>query len=119
LAGAFEGTGATALGSGDEVVAVVRAHRMSLSRNMFGCLMQRTGSRGGRLRGDDGEQVGFDGAVHLGQAGVAVGLGAGDQRAGSSSCLRCWGRNSAVVTNSGQVRHALACGHDFCSGRPQ
>jgi hypothetical protein len=35
----------------------------------------------------------------------------------SSSCLRCWGRNSAVVTNSGQVRHALACGHDFCSGR--
>ena len=28
---------------------------------------------------DDGEQVGFDGAVHLGQAGVSVGFGAGDQ----------------------------------------
>ena len=37
LAGAFEGVGATALGSGDEVVAVVTAHRMIPSRNMFRC----------------------------------------------------------------------------------
>lgn len=37
----------------------------------------------------------------------------------SSSCLRCWGRNAAVVMNTGQVRHALACGHDLCSGKPQ
>ena len=37
LAGAFEGVGATALGNGDEVVAVVTAHRMIPSRNMFRC----------------------------------------------------------------------------------
>jgi len=28
--------------------------------------------------GDDGEQVGFDGAVHLGKAGMTIGLGASD-----------------------------------------
>jgi hypothetical protein len=40
---------------------------------------------------DHGEQVGFDGAVHLGQAGVAVGLGAGDQRAGVVELLAVLG----------------------------
>jgi len=51
FAGAFEGVGATALGSGEEVVAVVMAHRMSPSRSMFRCPLQRTGSHVGRLRG--------------------------------------------------------------------
>jgi len=37
----------------------------------------------------------------------------------ASSCWWCCGRNSAVVTNSGQVRQASVCGHDFCYGRPQ
>src|SRR6266568_5925905 len=32
---------------------------------------------------------------------------------------RCWGRNSAVVTKSGQVRQALACGQVLASGSPQ
>jgi hypothetical protein len=41
--------------------------------------------------GDDGEQVGFDRAVHLGQAGVAVGLGPGDQRAGVVELLMVLG----------------------------
>jgi hypothetical protein len=51
LSGAFEGVGATALGSGDEVVAVVTAHRMSPFRNMFRCQLRRTGSRFVLLRG--------------------------------------------------------------------
>lgn len=51
LAGTFEGVGATALGSGDEVVAVVTAHRMALSRKVFRHPLRRTGSRVGRLRG--------------------------------------------------------------------
>ena len=51
LAGTFEGFGATALGSGDEVVAVIVAHRMILSRSMFRCPLWRTGSRFGWLRG--------------------------------------------------------------------
>lgn len=50
LTGAFEGVGATALGSGEEVVAIVTAHRMIPSRSMFRCLL-RTGSRVGWLRG--------------------------------------------------------------------
>ena len=33
--------------------------------------------------------------------------------------VRCWGRNSAVVRNIGQVRQALACGQVFWTGRPQ
>ena len=33
--------------------------------------------------------------------------------------VRCWGRNSAVVTNIGQVRQALACGQVFWTGSPQ
>jgi len=36
---------------------------------------------------DDGEQVGLDGAVHLGEAGVAVGFGAGNQCAGGVELL--------------------------------
>ena len=28
----------------------------------------------------------------------------------------CWGRNSGVVTNIGQVRQALACGQVFTTG---
>src|SRR6266568_2918692 len=33
---------------------------------------------------------------------------------------RCWGRNSAVVTNTGQgARQALACGQDCWIGSPQ
>ena len=51
LAGAFEGVGATAVGRGDEVVAVIAAHRISPSRSMFRCPLRRTGSRVGRLRG--------------------------------------------------------------------
>jgi len=51
LAGTFDGVGATALGSGDEVVAVVTAHRMSPYRNMFRCRLRHTGSRAGWLRG--------------------------------------------------------------------
>ena len=51
FAGAFEGVGAAALGRGEEVVAVVMAHRMIPFRSMFGCLLQRTGSRVGRFRG--------------------------------------------------------------------
>jgi hypothetical protein len=37
----------------------------------------------------------------------------------SVRCWRCWGRNSTVVRNMGQVRQALACGQAFCAGRPQ
>ena len=48
LAGALEGVSAAALGSGDEVVAVVGAHPMIASRNMFGCPLRRIGSRVGR-----------------------------------------------------------------------
>ena len=51
FAGAFEGVGAAALGSGEEVVAVVMAHRMIPFRSMFRCPLQRTGSRVGRFRG--------------------------------------------------------------------
>ena len=51
LAGTFEGVGATALGRGDEVVAVVTAHRMIPSRSMFRCPLRCTGSHVGRLRG--------------------------------------------------------------------
>ena len=36
---------------------------------------------------DDGEQVGLDGAVHLGQADVAVGFGTGNQSAGGGELL--------------------------------
>ena len=36
---------------------------------------------------DDGEQVGLDGAVHLGEAGAAVGFGAGNQCAGGVELL--------------------------------
>src|ERR1700756_4295123 len=42
--------------------------------------------------GDDGEQVGFDRAVHLGQAGVAVGLSTRDQRAGVVELLAVLGQ---------------------------
>nr|WP_325496072.1 hypothetical protein [Mycobacterium sp.] len=46
LAGTFEGVGATALGSGDEVVvvvvAVITAQRMTLSRKVFCCPLRRT-----------------------------------------------------------------------------
>ena len=41
--------------------------------------------------GDDGEQVGFDGAVHLCEAVVTIGLGAGDQRAGVVELLAVLG----------------------------
>lgn len=51
LAGLFEGVGATALGSGDEVLTVVTTHQISPSRNMFRCPLRRNGSRVGRLRG--------------------------------------------------------------------
>lgn len=51
LAGTFESVGATALGSGDEVVAVITAHRMTHSRKVFRCPLRRTGSRVGRLQG--------------------------------------------------------------------
>ncbi|WP_396922724.1 hypothetical protein [Mycolicibacterium sp.] len=55
---------------------------------------------------DDGEQVGLDGAVHFGKADVAVGFGAGNQSAGGDELVVVLGSNSAVVTNSGQVRQA-------------
>ncbi len=51
LAGGLEGVSATALGSGEEVVAVVTARRMGSSRSMFRCPLRRTGSRVGRRRG--------------------------------------------------------------------
>ena len=41
--------------------------------------------------GDDGEQVGFDGAVYLCEAVVTIGLGAGDQRAGVVELLAVLG----------------------------
>jgi hypothetical protein len=47
--------------------------------------------------GDDGDQVGFDGAVHLGEACLAVGLGAGDQRAGAVKLLAVWAYRFATA----------------------
>ena len=48
LAGALKGLVPAPLGRGDEVVAVVRAHRMSPSHSMFGRLPRRIGSQGAR-----------------------------------------------------------------------
>ena len=75
------------VGQRQEVVAVVRAHRMIPFRSMFRCPLQRTGvAVVGLEGGDDSEQVGFDRSVHLGQAVVTVGFGMRDQARVSLSC---------------------------------
>ena len=40
---------------------------------------------------------------------MTVGVGASDQRAGVVELAAVGGRNSAVVMNSGQVKHVLGC----------
>jgi hypothetical protein len=77
----FEGIGATPLGGGDAVVAVVRMHWIFLPTTCFAARRRASAI----VVGFDGvlvKQVAFDGAVHLGEAGVTVGFGARDQRAG-------------------------------------
>jgi hypothetical protein len=77
----------------------------------------------GGLRGFEGDDYGVEiaehGAVHLGQASVAAGFGSGDQLESLLPLRVVLGRNSLVVRNIGQVKHALACGQDRCIGSPQ
>jgi hypothetical protein len=69
-------------------------------------------------RGDDGQRVAFDGAVHLSGAGVTAGFGAGDQRAGvvelAAVVRQEFGRCDKRVGRS----TTFARGQDFCSGTP-
>ena len=69
---------------------------------------------------DDGEQVGLDGAVHLGEAGVAVGFSTRNQRAGGIELM-------AVVRQELGGRDEQRTGQTgvgvwtdyFCNGKPQ
>ena len=67
-------------------------------------------------RGDDLAEVGGDLLVHLGDAGVAGGLGGGDELQGGLLLGVVLGQELGVVTNIGQVRHELACGQVFTTG---
>ena len=90
-----------------------RSARAVLSAGIGGC---SSAVRCRPERGDDRCRGCQDLLVHLGEAGLAAGLGGGDDLQDLLPVIVVLGQELGVVMNIGQVRHALACGQVFCTG---